>query len=81
MTVIEVITDMISENCDTDESALGPNTKLVSDIGMHSFDFFGVMSDLQDHYDIDIYDEDAQRLFKNDCTISQLADYIQTRVA
>lgn len=68
----ETVTQIILDYTGTEEK-LSPETNLVTDIGLSSFDVVSLISEFEDAFDIEIPTEDIEELE----TVQGIADYIQ----
>lgn len=66
----------ISEMIGVDESTLSNEKKFVEDLGADSLDWVQIIMELEDEFEIEISDEDAEKI----STVQQSIDYIKGRV-
>jgi acyl carrier protein len=70
-----VITHILVDNLDLDESNIKDNSKLYEDLGIDSLDFCEVIVDIEQALEISIADEDVLRL----TTFGALVNYVESR--
>jgi len=76
MTVFEKMKKIIVEVLDVNETEILPETSLMNDLGADSLDFVALLQELEAEFDIQIPDEDAQKLR----TVEDSVKYIETKV-
>jgi len=70
--IIEVIRErlMVSEKTEINE-----DTRLIEDLGADSLDLVDLVMALEEEFDIEIPDEDAEKIF----TVREVIDYVQEK--
>ncbi|MCK5212246.1 acyl carrier protein [Candidatus Parcubacteria bacterium] len=66
----------VDGNCKIDRNDIVPEADLKSDLGYDSLDIIEFIMRLEEKYDIDISDEDAEKFL----TVEDIYNYIKTRV-
>lgn len=74
--IIDKIKEMIVEQLGVDVNELGPDTNLMRDLEADSLDAVEIIMAIEDEYDIEIPDEDAEKLQ----TIKEIANYVENRI-
>ena len=72
MTAEEKIKKMIAEKLGVDESEVVPEASFVDDLGADSLDLVELVMSMEEEFDIDISDEDAEKIV----TVKDAIDYI-----
>jgi acyl carrier protein len=73
MSVEDKITKIISEKLDVDISEVIPKASLVDDLGADSLDLVELVMTMEEEFDIEISDEEAEKLV----TVQSAIDYIK----
>lgn len=73
MKTYERVIEIILENLGVDESELTENTNLVEDLGIDSLDMVELAMQLEDEFDMDIEDEEMEKLQ----TLKDIVEYIE----
>lgn len=73
MSVEDKITKIISEKLDVDISEVVPKASLVDDLGADSLDLVELVMTMEEEFDIEISDEEAEKLI----TVQNAIDYIK----
>ncbi|MDQ6734200.1 MAG: acyl carrier protein [Nitrospirota bacterium] len=76
VTVAERICNALAHHLKRDAAAILPQQSLRNDLGLNSVDTFELFFDLEDAFDIEIHDQDIQRLV----TVSDLVGYVEGRL-
>ena len=71
--IIEKVKQIISEQLGVEESEVTPNASFVDDLGADSLDTVELVMALEEHFDIEIPDEDAEKIR----TVQDAIDYIE----
>lgn len=69
------IADSIAEQFNLNRESIKPELNFLKDIDADSIDFVELVLDLEDHFDIEISDEDAETLI----TLQNTVDYIAAK--
>lgn len=69
------IADSIAEQFNLNLESIKPELNFLKDIDADSIDFVELVLDLEDHFDIEISDEDAETLI----TLQNTVDYIAAK--
>lgn len=78
MNIFEKIRDIIADHLEIEEvENIKPETSLMNDLEADSLDAVEVMMDIEDEFDIEIPDEDAEE-FKN---IKDIVEYVESKIA
>lgn len=78
MNVFEKIRNIIAEQLEIDDSEeITLKTSIMGDLDADSLDAVEVMMGIEDEFDIEIPDEDAEK-FKN---IGDIVNYVQSKIA
>ncbi|MBU1023358.1 acyl carrier protein [bacterium] len=75
MAVIDELKDLISKKLSVDLSQVTENAKFTDDLGADSLDLVELVMELEEHFEIEISDEDSQ----NFLTVKDVADYIKKK--
>ena len=73
MSVEDKIIKIISEKLDVDINEVVPKASLVDDLGADSLDLVELVMTMEEEFDIEISDEEAEKLV----TVQNAIDYIQ----
>jgi len=73
MSVEDKIIKIISEKLDVDISEVVPKASLVDDLGADSLDLVELVMTMEEEFDIEISDEEAEKLI----TVQNAIDYIK----
>lgn len=76
MDTMQKVKEIISRQTDIDEEKLSDNTTL-EDIVADSLDIVEMLMEIEEAFDIDIPDEEAEKL----STVGELCDYIDTKLS
>ena len=74
MTAEDKIRKMIAEKLSVDPSEVVPEASFVDDLGADSLDLVELVMSMEEEFDIDISDEDAEKLV----TVKDAIDYINS---
>jgi acyl carrier protein len=72
--VAEKVKQIIVEQLGVDEAEVTPTASFVDDLGADSLDTVELVMALEEAFELDIPDEDAEKIL----TVQQAIDYIQT---
>jgi acyl carrier protein len=75
MSVAEKVKQIIVEQLGVDESQVDANASFVDDLGADSLDIVELVMAFEEAFDIDIPDEDAEKI----TTVKQAIDYIEAK--
>lgn len=75
--VAEEIKKLISESLSTDINEIKEDSKFVDDLGADSLDIVELVMSMENKFDIEIPNEDAQKIK----TVGEAIDYISNRVS
>jgi acyl carrier protein len=71
--VLERVTDIVSEQLGVDKDKISPETSFVNDLGADSLDTVELVMELEEEFDVNIPDDAAEKIQ----TVGQAVDYIQ----
>ena len=77
MSVEKRIKEIIVEQLGVNESEVTPEAKFVDDLGADSLDLVELVMALEEEYNMEISDEDAEKIL----TVGDAIEYIQSHVA
>lgn len=77
MAIIDELKDLISKKLSVDLSQVTEGAKFTDDLGADSLDLVELVMELEEHFEIEISDEDSQ----NFLTVKDVADYIEKKKA
>lgn len=75
MSVFERMKNIIVEVLDVNETEVLPETSFIDDLGADSLGFIALLQELEEEFNIEISDEDAQK-FK---TVEEAVRYIESK--
>jgi acyl carrier protein len=75
-TIFERIRNALAHHLKRDAATILPQHSLRNDLGLNSVDTFELFFDLEDAFDIEIQDQDIQKL----TTLSDLVGYVEGRL-
>ena len=70
------VNDVVVEKLGVDESQCKPEAAFVEDLGADSLDQVELVMALEDEFDLEIPDEDAQKLQ----TVGSVLEYVQSKI-
>jgi acyl carrier protein len=73
MSIEEKLKEVLIEILDVEEKDITPNTHLITDLGASSVDLVEIVAGIENEFDIDIPDKDAQKIR----TVQALIDYVK----
>lgn len=71
--VLEKVKAILSAQFDVDEDTITPETNIMEDLGADSLDVVDMLMSLEDEFDVEIADEEIEKLQ----TVSQVVSYIE----
>ncbi|GAB6162522.1 acyl carrier protein [Desulfothermus naphthae] len=74
--LLEKIKEIVSEQLDVDPEQIVPEASFVDDLGADSLDLTELIMAMEDEFDLEIDDEEAQQLR----TVQDVIDYIESKV-
>ena len=74
--IFERIRNALAQHLKRDAATILPQHSLRNDLGLNSVDTFELFFDLEDAFDIEIQDQDIQKL----TTLSDLVGYVEGRL-
>lgn len=72
--IYNTISASIKEQFNLNDDKITPTLNFINDIDADSIDFVELVLDLEDHFDIEIPDEDAEKLITLQSTVDYIAD-------
>ena len=76
MSVEEKVIGIVSEQMNVDRSQITKETSFVNDLGADSLDTVELVMEFEDEFDLDISDEDAEKIQ----TVGEAIGYIEKRL-
>jgi len=70
------VRDIIAEQLGVDESEISPTTSFVEDLGADSLDLVELIMAMEEEFDIEIPDEDAESI----STVEDVLEYIDSKL-
>ncbi len=77
MSVEKRVKEIIVEQLGVNENEVAPEAKFVDDLGADSLDLVELVMALEEEYNMEISDEDAEKIL----TVGDAIEYIQSHVA
>ena len=77
MSIEKRVKEIIVEQLGVNESEVTPEAKFVDDLGADSLDLVELVMALEEEYNLEISDEDAEKIL----TVGDAIEYIQAHVA
>jgi len=74
--IIKKVKEITSEQLGVDESQITPEAKFVDDLGADSLDTVELVMALEEEFDLEISDEEAEKL----TAVQKVIDYIEDRL-
>ncbi len=75
--VLERVKKITAEQLDLEESKITPESSFINDLGADSLDTVELIMAMEDQFDIEIPDEEAQKI----STVKEAAEYISNKIA
>ena len=76
-TVLERVTKVIVDRLGVDESEVKPEASFREDLGADSLDVVELVMELEDEFDMEISDEDAEKI----ATVGDAINYIESKIS
>lgn len=76
MDIFEKIKEIIIDELDVDESEVTEDAKFIDDLGADSLDTVELIMKFEEEFDIDIPDEDAEKMVK----VKDAVDYLKEKI-
>ena len=67
------LVDIICEYVEVEPENVKPESRFIEDLGFTSFDFMSMLGELEDEFDVEIPDEQAEHIR----TVGELVSYIE----
>ncbi len=74
--IIKKVKEITSEQLGVDESQITPEAKFIDDLGADSLDTVELVMALEEEFDLEISDEEAEKL----TSVQKVVDYIEDRL-
>jgi len=74
--IIKKVKEITSEQLGVDESQITPEAKFIDDLGADSLDTVELVMALEEEFNIEISDEEAEKLI----TVQKVIDYLEDHV-
>ena len=74
--VLEKVKMILSSQFDVEEDSITPETNIADDLGADSLDVVDMLMSLEDEFDIEIPDEDIEKIH----TVGELAHYLEEHI-
>ena len=71
--VLEKVISILSDQFDVDETSITPDTLIADDLGADSLDVVDLVMSIEDEFEIEIPDEEAEKFV----TIKDILDYLE----
>ena len=75
MTTFERVKTVLVEQLDASEDEITPTASIVDDLGADSLDVVEIVMALEEEFDVEIPDEDAEKI----TTVSQIIEYVEEK--
>ena len=72
----EKLQEIIADVMNVPKEEITPDTTFVDDLGADSLDIFQIIMGIEEEFDIEIPDEDAEKL----TTVGEAMDYVKTKL-
>ncbi|WP_427901783.1 acyl carrier protein [Metalysinibacillus jejuensis] len=76
MTVLERVTKVIVDRLDVEENKVTPEASFREDLGADSLDVVELVMELEDEFEMEISDEDAEKI----TTVGSAVSYIESKL-
>ena len=77
VTVLERVSKVIVDRLGVDESEVKLEASFREDLGADSLDVVELVMELEDEFDMEIYDEDAEKI----ATVGDAINYIESKIS
>ena len=77
MSVQERVKEILMDILDVEEKAIVPDATFITDLGASSVDLVEIIAAVENHFDIEISDEEAQQIR----TVRALIDFLKTKTS
>ncbi|HLK59742.1 MAG TPA: acyl carrier protein [Chthonomonadaceae bacterium] len=75
MNTFERVRKVLVEQLDVSEDEVTPTASIVDDLGADSLDVVEIIMGLEEEFDVEIPDEDAEKI----TTVQQIMDYVEEK--
>jgi acyl carrier protein len=75
MNTFERVKKVLVEQLDVSEDEVTPQASIVDDLGADSLDVVEIIMGLEEEFDVEIPDEDAEKI----TTVQQIIDYVEEK--
>ena len=75
MSTFDRVKKVLVEQLDVDEEAVTQNASIVNDLGADSLDVVEIIMGLEEEFDVEIPDEDAEKI----TTVQQIITYVEEK--
>ena len=75
MAIIDELKELVANKLSVDVAQVTPEAKFTDDLGADSLDLVELVMELEEHFEIEISDEDSQ----NFQTVSDVASYVESK--
>jgi acyl carrier protein len=75
MSTFDRVKKVLVEQLDVDEDAVTPVASIVDDLGADSLDVVEIIMGLEEEFDVEIPDEDAEKI----TTVQQIISYVEEK--
>jgi acyl carrier protein len=75
MNTFERVRKVLVEQLDVSEDEVTPTASIVDDLGADSLDVVEIIMGLEEEFDVEIPDEDAEKI----TTVQQIIDYVEEK--
>ncbi|MBI3893819.1 MAG: acyl carrier protein [Candidatus Wallbacteria bacterium] len=75
--ILEKVKDLVSKQLSINEKQITPEASFIEDLGADSLDTVELIMTLEEKFDIEISDEDAEKIK----TVQDVVDYVKKRAA
>ncbi len=75
MSTFDRVKKVLVEQLDVDEEAVTQNASIVDDLGADSLDVVEIIMGLEEEFDVEIPDEDAEKI----TTVQQIITYVEEK--
>ena len=71
--MFEKLVEIICNYVEVEPPNIKPESRFMEDLGFTSFDFMGMLGELEDEFDIEVDEQDAVKII----TVQQAVDYLE----